>query len=334
MEIVHEVNQLEYGGVERVVKNIIKFDGKNEHTIVTYKDGPFRKELEEVGAKIVVVNKDDKDQEDLELCADIIHVHTGGDVSNMALHLAGAFPVIETIHSPVRSAMTNEYVKQRIGVSEAVSKINHNCQTIVNGLDVDNFEATKSIEEIKAELKIPEGKLVIGRLGRLGRDKGVEEFLLTCYELQQEGLDFIPLIVGAPGKDDQKYLGKLKLMAASLPLNGVIWAGHKDDPANYMQVMDIFLYPSPTEGFGLVFAEAMLSNCIVVAYKTEVTWELFAGYAILTEKTIPALVRGVKKALETEIRDELLGIQASFIRSNYDAEDMSVKYQELYESCK
>ena len=326
MKIVHELNQLEYGGVERVIRNIAKFDKENEHTIIAYKDGPFRKELEAVGAKIIMPPKD----KSVDFDADILHIHSGGAISHVAMSLGNQLPVIETIHSPIRSPMPSSVIRQRVGVTDAVARMN-GAITIHNGIDIDDHFACVDPSVIKHGFGIPEGKLIIGRAGRIAHDKCLEEWLLTCYYLQRDGLDFIPLIVGGAKEEDKGYLGKLKLMAASLPVKGVIWAGHHADVANYMQIMDVFLYPSPTEGFGLVYVEAMLAGSVVVAYKNDVTMEVMGGYSILTEKSIQGLVEGVKRALNQSIRDEIQGIAPQFVRENYSAEHMAGEYHDLYE---
>lgn len=331
MKIYHECNQLSTGGVERIIRNIIKFDKVNEHAIISYKDGDYRHELEKVGGRILLLEKE-SDMIDEE--ADIFHIHTGGGDSRLARQLGGDFPVIETIHSPVRSIIPAEFIRQRIGVCKAVSALNHDCETIYNGLDIKELEEVMWDPEVMREsLGIPKDAVVIGRLGRLGRDKGLEEWLLAIYKIQMAGHNVWPVIVGGPGKGDDRYFGSVKLMAESLPVKNIKFVGHKTDIMNYLQIMDIFLYPSPTEGFGLVFAEAMMAGCTVVAYNTPVTMELFGGYGILTENNIPALVEGIKRALLPEIRNEFLGISSDFVRSEYDAKRMSEQYQELYERC-
>ena len=330
MKIVHELNQLSTGGVERVIRNLIKFDKKNEHTIISYKDGDYRSELEKVGARIVLL-RDENDTIDME--ADIIHVHTGGGDSRLARQLGGHFPVVETIHSPVRSVLPSELVRRRIGVSKAVAALNPDCDTIYNGLDIDELEPALDAVDIRASLGIDPGALVIGRLGRLGHDKGIEDWLLAVYRLQLERHSVVPVIVGGPGVDDARYFGRLKLMAESLPVRGIKWVGHKTNIMDYLQIMDVFLYPSPTEGFGLVFAEAMLAGCTVVTYKTPVTFECFGGYCLMTEQNIPALVDGLRKAIKPEVRGEFTGMPADFIKAEYTAERMSAEYQELYERC-
>lgn len=329
MKIVHELNQLDFGGVEKVIRSIIKHDKVNQHTVVAYKDGPFKDKLTEVGAEVIVMPDTDMDLE-----ADVIHVHCGGGMSRLAEHLGGEFPILETIHSPVRSPMSNEVITQRIGVCDVVSKMNSNCTTICNGLEYDEIEPTKSREEVRQELGIEPMRIVVGRLGRLGKDKGLEDWILTCYYLQQRGYDIVPVIVGAEARDCEGYIGKLKLMAESLGVKGIVWVGHKDDVANYLQIMDIFLYPSPTEGFGLVYAEAMNNGCAVVAWHTPVVWELFAGYALMVkrENGVMGLVDEMEKLLRSaEYMSELGGNGRSFVQSHYQALKMSQEYQEIYE---
>lgn len=326
MKIVHELNQLEYGGVEKVVKSIIKFDKKNEHFVVSYKDGPFRKEFDKLGVQILMAG-----EKEIDFDADIAHVHTGGAQSIMAMELGGRIPIIETIHSPVRSSMPDRLINQRVGVSSVVCRMNSKCITILNGIDIGELDADRYTEDVKRELGIPEGLLVVGRLGRIGKDKCLEEWLLTCYYLQMQGIEFVPLIVGGEAAGLDGYIGKLKLMAASLPVKNIVWAGHHADVANYLQVMDVFLYPSPTEGFGLVFAEAMHAGAVVVSYKNDVTMEVAGGYSVLTDKSIKGLVEGVKKALDIKIQDEIRPMARDFADQELSAERMVGQYQEVYE---
>ena len=181
------------------MRNIAKFDKANEHFIIAYKDGKYRGKLEEVGIKIFLVNEHEDHPEDFE--ADVIHVHSGGGVSNLALNIGHDFPVVETIHSPVRSALPAEFVYQRVGVSDAVARMNHNAITIKNGIDIDEMDPKIDRETIMSRMGWDPSKPVIGRLGRLGKDKGLEEWILTCYYLQQEGFDFTPVIIGGEARD-------------------------------------------------------------------------------------------------------------------------------------
>jgi len=325
MKILHELHQLDYGGVENVIRSIIKYDIDNEHIVLAYQDGPFRAELEKVGAKIAMPGKDkEADIDDV----DVIHVHCGGALSKMAMELGKNFAVVETVHSPVKSPLRDEYVRQRVGVTDIVTRMNSKCITVHNGIDFEKMQPTRAIDEIKKELGIPEGLPVVGRLGRLGYDKSLEEWLLACHVLQKD-LEFVPLIVGPEARNAAGYRGKLKLMAECLPVKGVVWAGEHDDIANYLQVMDAFLYPSPTEGFGLVYVEAMYAGVPVVTYRNPVTEEILGDCAVLTENTVEALAEGVRKALLD--RNSISSRASDRAREKYDAKRMADDYMEIYE---
>lgn len=324
MKIVHEVNQMDFGGVERVVNTIVKYDKGNEHVILTYKDGPFRKVLESSGAKVFVMEEDE-----IPIEADVIHIHTGGCRSELAEYLNGAFPVVETIHSPVRSVVPDHLVSQRVGVTAAVARRNKDAIAILNGLDLD------FIDPLPVDFKTASDQIVVGRVGRVAPDKGLETWLLTCYYLQKKGLKILPVVVGGPGRDQEKFFGKAKLLAESLPVKDVVWIGHVDEPMRYYTGMDVFLYPSPTEGFGLVFAEAMIMGVPVVSWKTDVNFEVMGGYSFLVDKKdgIPGLVQAVEKAITPELRDEVASMAQEYVKTDLSAERMVAQYQELYERC-
>ena len=330
MKIIHEVNQLEFGGVEKIVKNIIKYDKDNQHQIIAYKDGPFRKQFEAIGAEIVLIDGED----DIDFEADIIHIHTGGGDSNLAHNLGKDFPIIETIHSPVKSILPDNLITERIGVTEEVTRRNTKCTTILNGIDIEESLASDDVD-IRKHFKINENELVIGRLGRLGRDKGLEEWILTCYYLQKKGHKFTSMIVGNEALEHDGYRGKLRLMIDSLPLKNVIFVDNVVNVGDYLKAMDIFLYPSASEGFGLVYVEAMLNEALVVAYNNPVTLQVCGGYSLLTkENSIEGLVDAMEKATNQHIRDAILPMAKNAVITEFNAETMVKQYQYLYQKVK
>lgn len=341
MVILHELNQLEMGGAERVVLGIIKHDKKNKHVVFSYKDGPMRKPLEEAGATIQIDS-----EAEVNIDCDIVHIHTGGASSHIASILKGEFLTIETVHSPVVSGVRDSFVHQRIGVTNKVSKMNRKCKTIYNGVDIDRLckrtewekmhpttvDSFDKVHEVSLRdvLGIPRDALVIGRLGRLGYDKNVEEFMIACWKFQKENPDCHILIVGDEAKTAGGYLAKIKVSCASLPLKNVHFLPAMEEVGLAYEAMDIFLYPSQTEGFGLVYAEAMACGVPLVTWKNEVTEELFTGHAILTEPTIEGLVKGLNLLKDPDIRDEFGEIGHLLIRSEFTDEIMSENYQKLY----
>lgn len=330
MKILHELNQLDFGGVEKVIESLIKHDQENEHHILAYKDGEFRERLENAGAKIHII------AEGMEFNPDVIHVHCGGEKSQIAEDLQGSRPVIETIHSPIRSPLPDFCVTQRVGVTQTVSDMNKDCITIYNGID---FYGMKEMvvyepEELKQQIGIEACQFVVGRLGRLGRDKGVEEYLLTCHYLQQAGHNIVPLIVGGEARGfGGKYLAKLKLMAESLPVHNVKWIGNVDNISDYYNIMDCFLYPSSTEGFGLVFIEALNHGLPIVTYNTPVNREVITKqFGIFCRQNIDSLYNAVRDliSIKNYTPISLFSNRCTEYAQTFSVDKMVTSYQELY----
>jgi glycosyltransferase involved in cell wall biosynthesis len=335
MRVLHEINQLDRGGAEMVILGIIKHDKKNQHVIFSYKEGPMRALFEAAGAIVHV----EKDGETIDLDCDIVHVHTGGDVSHIASQVKNDLLTIETVHSPVVSAVRDEWVHARVGVSNAVTRKNRKCRTIYNGVDVARLEAHNELEEkglspLRKELGIPETAFVIGRLGRLGHDKCMEEFLVACWKFQKKNptLDTHILVVGNEAQNARGYLAKMKVAAASFPIKDIHFVPAMDNVGRAYEAMDVFLYPSPTEAFGLVYMEAMACGVPVVTWKNEVTAELLGGAAFLTEPTIDGLVEALEVMHRNEIvRGDFAHYGQDLVLNNFTTEIMSEAYQALYE---
>lgn len=330
MRIMHELNQLAMGGAERVVLGIAKHDKKNEHVVFTYKDGPMRKLLEDAGVKVIV---EQKDGEVPEMHVDLIHIHTGGAVSHLASDVKNDIATIETVHSPVVSAVRDEWVQSRVGVSGAVTKKNRKCRTIYNGIDPDRFETDHDKAHFKKAFNIPEDSFVIGRVGRLGYDKGIEEWLAACWYFQKDHpmKDKIYILICGDEAQDTNYWATIKVMCASLPLHNVRFIEGTDNVGPAYHAMDVFMYPSPTEGFGLVYMEAMLCGVPVVAWENEVTRELLMGHARLVKPTVDGLISGLHLLFDNEAMREEFGMEGQLlIVSDFLAERMSENYQKLY----
>lgn len=351
MIILHEINQLEMGGAERVIAGIIRHDKENQHVIYAYKDGPMRKIFEEIGARVIV--DDGETTQDVD--PQIVHVHTGGDVSVMASCVKNSIPTIETVHSPVVSAVRDQWIECRVGVSNVVTKMNRKCRTIYNGIDIERLEkmpegAIKSIglnaegalipgsevyQSLRDKLKIPSDAFVVGRLGRIGFDKCMEEFLIACWLAQKTGLikDMHVVIVGDEAKNSVGHLAKMKVAAASLPLENVHFVPATECAGWAYQSMDVFLYPSPSEGFGLVFFEAMACGVPVLTWRTDLTSELLLGAAWLSKEQNSKCLADdlVYLALNKNIRDQFAAEGQKLALSTFTEERMSVEYKKLYQ---
>ncbi len=125
------------------------------------------------------------------------------------------------------------------------------------GVDHARFHPDRRDNGWRRQLGIADDELVIGFLGRLVLEKGLDVFAAVCAELNRRGVHHRVLAIGdGPARDS---------FAADVP--GVIFAGFQsgNDLGRAVAAMDIFLNPSVTETFGNVTLEAMAAGVPVVA---------------------------------------------------------------------
>ena len=127
---------------------------------------------------------------------------------------------------------------------------------IKNAVDIDKYR----YESIKADcmrkkLKI-DGKKVVGHVGRFTHQKN-HTFLIDIFkELVELDSDYRLLLIGE-GVLEEQIKAKAKTYGVE---NKIIFAGFKTNVEDYMQAMDLFVFPSETEGLGLVLIEAQAAG--------------------------------------------------------------------------
>lgn len=338
MKILHELNQLAMGGAERIVLSIAKFDKKNKHTVFSYKDGPMREVFEKAGVDVIIERPEGEEAPDMKV--DVIHLHTGGNASHLAGTVRRSIATVETVHSPVVSAVRDEWVNARVGVTNAVTKLNRKCRTIYNGIDLSRLDVVIPDGEedakkyFKKQFNIPENAFVVGRLGRLGYDKGIEEWIAAAWEFQRSlpSEEEKPYFIICGDEFEPGYWATIKVMCASLPLKNVRFVEGCDNVAPVYAAMDVFMYPSPTEGFGLVVMEAMACGAAALVWDTQVMRELLMAHAHIVPATVDGLVSGLKLLKSNKaLLDEFSDLGQALVLSDFTAERMSGQYQELYE---
>tara|TARA_B100002052_G_scaffold84884_1_gene77977 strand:- start:1760 stop:2851 length:1092 start_codon:yes stop_codon:yes gene_type:complete len=93
--------------------------------------------------------------------------------------------------------------------------------------------------------------LNIGFLGRLNKNKGIEDLVDSLNDLN---LDF-NLVIGGFGS--QEYINYLKKKMSKNLRNRSSFIGYVEDQSKFFEGIDLFVFPSYSEGLGLVLLEAM-----------------------------------------------------------------------------
>ncbi len=123
------------------------------------------------------------------------------------------------------------------------------------GVDTDVFSPPEDKESAKKRLKLSPSRVVIGYVGRIGREKDLST-LIFAFEHLEKKYDNISLILVGTG-----LVGEVKRSVSS---KNIHFAGLRENVVPYLQAMDIFVLPSLTETSSLATIEAMSCGVPVV----------------------------------------------------------------------
>lgn len=133
-----------------------------------------------------------------------------------------------------------------------------------SGVNLNKFDINHKNEwkkEVFEKYNIPFNSFVYGYVGRIHKDKGINE-LLKAFKLISENHDNVfLLIIGA--YDKFKGLDK-KLFNWANKQKNIIFCGFSNEVEKYFSSMDIFVLPSYREGFGSVVIEAQAMGVPVI----------------------------------------------------------------------
>lgn len=135
----------------------------------------------------------------------------------------------------------------------------------INGIDYKNRFNPEIIRKDKKKfLTIEANHFVIGFVGRLHQDKGIDDYFNVIKSLINQKLNVVGLVIG-PDETSGKLDGMLRHYNLIVGRDIHI-LGQKLSPENYMVYFDILLFPTKREGFGLVAAEANALKVPVIGY--------------------------------------------------------------------
>lgn len=190
----------------------------------------------------------------------------------------------------------------------------------VNGINTTYFNPDEVVK-IKND-KLSERDFVFGFVGRMVKDKGLEELIFAFKELSQTHINVKLLIVG--GFDGDITLTR-EVVNNIYNNPNILYVGPQKDVRPYFKAMDVFVLPSYREGFGIVLIEAgamkIPSITTNIVGCNEIIIENETGFLVKT-KDIKDLHDKMKYVLDNKEQIKIMREKARnsvYIRYNQDA---------------
>ena len=204
------------------------------------------------------------------------------------------------------------------------------------GVDLHRFNpeawATRK-DSILADLGINPGAKVITFIGRLTKDKGIDELVMAFVSLRNSGLECVLLLVGPKETDWSRLSINVRYIIENN--SGIHCVGYSSEPERYLAVTDIFCLPSYREGFGNVVIEAAAMG--VPSVGTDIVGlrdAVVDGVTglLVAPKDVDALIKGLEKLLDNpQMRLEMSQRAISRVRHEFDSTIVSAEILNEYD---
>lgn len=289
--IAHVVQNLDVGGLERVVINLMQATDPERFRPILYPlgdGGALAAGLADAGFGVRPMRKRPgvdwfllprlawqfrRDRVRLVHC----HNHSPLVYGSIAGRLAGAGGVVYTAHGAKTAGRQSTRRFQSLGLVDEIVFVSDDARrvalaagaasergtrTIHNGVDADAFVRDDAVRErTRQALGIAPATPVAGIVARLTRAKDHVNLFEAFAQVRERYPDARCVVVG-----DGELRGALEREVETRGLrDAVMMLGRRDDVADLLCAFDVFVLSSSTEGLALILLEAMAAGLPVVA---------------------------------------------------------------------
>jgi glycosyltransferase involved in cell wall biosynthesis len=291
--VVQITQDLGYGGLERVAATICRHVDRDrfEMSVLCLREaGPLADELRDEGFQVDVLPGDRGGADYFsgfrvakflrERRPDVVHTHNTQALLDGAVGtLAARTPtLIHTDHArqfpDKRRYIIAEHLLSRltyrtVGVSEHTTEnLRRHIRipegkliTVANGIDIPALDRATVGWEVRRELGIDDGDIVIGSAVRLAQQKGLQ-YLIRAFSAVLARFPRALLVIAGKGEEREA----LEALAASTGVaHRVRFLGARGDVPRLLCAFDVLALPSLWEGMPLGILEAMALGCPIVA---------------------------------------------------------------------
>lgn len=184
-------------------------------------------------------------------------------------HTGESRSLFRLAYEQVMRALIRRYSTVLLGCSEKACRyvfgegIMSDARVLVlpDGIDCDRFAFRPEVrDEIRKAYRL-DGKYVIGHVGHFNAAKNHEKILSVFSEVCRRRNDAALLLVG-DGEMESDTRDRVQMLGLA---DKVVFAGAHRDVERFYQAMDVFLFPSRYEGFGMAMIEAQAGGLACLA---------------------------------------------------------------------
>ncbi len=371
MRILYVIENMEYGGGERCFELIIKKINKEKFNIyiACFNDGIL---VERIKNMVKVLHLDLRKRiniknilylKDIIINNKIDIVHSQGARADFYARIAAKIarvPIVSSVTMPVEGfdvsffkkqvyiffdRLTEKFVNKFLVCSKFLFKQlsekhkipREKIEFIPNGVDLKNyFYSSEKNNQIRNELGIENNTILIGSIGRLVWQKGldylIDAVLVLKKSLDKEIFDKIKFIIVGEGEEKGRLIKKTKMLNID---NKIIFTGFRENIGEIFDALDIFVLSSVLEGQPFVLLEAMAYGKPIVATNISgVNETVFNNETSIMVKPYDAksLAKGIEVLLKNKQKAVSLGDKAKkYVQKFYDFNVLIKQYENVYE---
>ena len=203
-------------------------------------------------------------------------------------------------------------------------------QILKNGIQTSSFVFNNKVrEKYRKKYFLKEDCLVVGHVGRFAENKNHEYILKVFKKLNEKVPNSKLFLIG-----DGKLLEKVKIESVNMHIyENLVFIGNTEKVNEYMQMFDIFVFPSIYEGLGIVAIEAQASGlkCVVssgVPSAVDISGNV--KFLKIDEENISEWANEIIKSRTYERQN----LSDCIIKSGYDIKKSVISLESTYASLK
>jgi glycosyltransferase involved in cell wall biosynthesis len=364
VNITHFVENLNRGGLERMVLELVKIQHRQGHrcqVVCLYEEGTLAHELAALGIPVHACGK----RQGLDLRAlvrarrrisahatDVLHTHNA--VAHYQAVLAtcglGLRRIVNTRHgmgSNRRAARREWFYRRALARTDAVVTVceaarrdaiqrgivpPEKARVVPNGIPLASFQPASEAmrQSLRQQLGVAATTRVIGTVGRLNWAKDQAGLIRAFRLLRERQPDAVLVLIG-----DGELRGALQQTAHDEGVaDSVHFLGDRNDVRELLQGLDLFVLSSVSEGYSMALLEACAVALPIVATDVGGNGEIVRDGE--TGRLVPAsdaaaLAAGMLALLERPAQAAAMAQAArAWVETHGSLETMAARYADLY----